>query len=652
MADREKGFLVGGMQFGVGDDIPEEQTKGPLIPLRMLIVADLVPSGDFNAGASAPAEPIAVDPTEPDALFDRLRPRLAVEVPSVLDDGRSVRIDLSLKNLKSLRPDGLCAELPLLQKLLDGRRVLDRLRDGSITADQARVELSRLWGGSPFVHQVLGLLPAGGSGGPAAGASPAAAKPAAPAADEGPSSISNILDMVDMGDGGSSGDSGDGAASPPPAAAPSPAQAAAGDAMSKLSGIISQVARSARAGKGVKPDEAIHHIDNAIGAQIGAILQHPEVRRLEQAWRGLSFLVERSKGIDGLKIEVASASPDDAANAIGRAVSHAKGGPPVSFAVVDATIDGSAAGFALLEAIADSAEGYAVPTILNAGPGLLGATELKDVDRIDNKAALFTAPQRAPWRSSVAKPCMRWVTLAMNDVLCRGPYTKSTSRVREAPIAEAPSDDDAVVWMSPCFAVGSLVTSSFKSTGWPCRITGGGKPGTGGVVENLPVREIDHGTSTIAVPTRAFISTDSQKELSRYGVLLVASAMNDDMLYILSAPTAYVPPEKRSHDTATQEPEIRLDRVPLGDQLFVARLVQFTRALCSKIPPDSDPKEVQPVVEAAVWALFEDGPPAGPQLTVTTGHGDDGGVVATVTVRPRRFLGVGLDEISLDLPLG
>jgi len=646
MADREKGFLVGGMQFGVGDDIPDERSKGPLIPLRLLIVADLLPRGEFNAGASAPSAPLAVDPTEPDALFKQLRPRLAVEVPSVLDDGRNVRIDLSLETLKTLRPDGLCKELPLLQKLLDGRRALERLRDGSITAEQARVELSRLWGGSPFVHQVLGMLPATSPSAGGGASAPRAAQPAKAAAEEAsPSSVANILDMVDLGDDSNGGGSPAGGATPA-------TNAAASDAMSKLSSIVSKVTRSARAGKAVRPDEAINHIDQAIGVQIGAILQHPEVRRLEQAWRGLQFLVDRSKGIDGLEVVLMCAGPDDAADAIGRAVSHASGGPPISCAVVDATIDGSAAGFALLEQIADSAEGYAVPTILNAGPGLLGVTDLKDIDRLDNKGALFTASHRAPWRSSVAKPCMRWVTLAMNEVLCRAAYTQSTSRIREAPIAEAPNDDDAVVWMSPCFVVGSLISASFKGTGWPCRITGGGKPGTGGLVENLPVREMDHGTSTIAVPTRAFVSTDSQRELSRYGVLCVASAMNDDQVFILSAPTAYVPPEKRTHDSATQEPEIRLDRVPLGDQLFVARLVQFTRALCSKIPSDSDPKEVQPVVEGAVWALFEDGPPAGPELTVTAGRGDDGRVVATVTVRPRRFLGVGLDEISLDLPLG
>jgi hypothetical protein len=91
--------------------------------------------------------------------------------------------------------------------------------------------------------------------------------------------------------------------------------------------------------------------------------------------------------------------------------------------------------------------------------------------------------------------------------------------------------------------------------------------------------------------------------------------------------------------------------VSLVDQLFVARLVQFLRALASKLPSSSDPAEAQPVLEAATWALFENGAPAGPQLELRVRATDDGAVCA-VTVRPRRFLGVTLEELSLEMPLG
>jgi DNA-binding protein len=69
------------------------------------------------------------------------------------------------------------------------------------------------------------------------------------------------------------------------------------------------------------------------------------------------------------------------------------------------------------------------------------------------------------------------------------------------------------------------------------------------------------------------------------------------------------------------------------------------------MPHTSDPGEVQPVVEAALWALFEDAKPGSVEIAVKA-QGRADGTVVDVTVRPRRFLGVQLEEISLEMPLG
>lgn len=638
MAGEQKGFMRGGMKFGVGEDLPDETEKAPLLPLRVLIVADLVPSDEYNAGTSAPEGALRVDASRFDELFTKLRPRIAIEVPSVLAEGRNVRVDLSPTSLKSFRPDGLCTELPLLRSLLDGRLVLDRLRDGTVSQDQARSELDRLWGGSPFIREVLGLIVVGG---PVTRAAPAA--PAAPAPAAAGASIDSLLDMVDL----------------PTSSAPvtrdaEPAAPVAMPPASKYSDFIASVARSARNNPNtpVRPTEAIARVERALGAQLGAILQHPEVRRLEETWRGLRFLVERAKAHSGIRFDVVSADARRAAAAMTRAVKDsALTDPPISCAIVDITVDGTAASFASLESISAAAEAHTVPTVVSGSAKLLGLDNLALVEPLDNKAALFAAPHQAPWRSAASKPAMRWVTIAMNRALSRAPYDKTSSRVREAAIKELPDDDGAYVWMSPAWMVGSLVLSSFRDTGWPCRIVG---VRSGGLVENMPVREVKNpieGEEGVAIPTEAFVTTETQRELAKSGVLLMAAAANSDTVYVLHAPTAYVTPPKRTYDSDTTEPEVRLDRVSLGDQLFVARLAQFLRALCSKIPPDSDPAEVTPVVEGAVWALFEDAAPAGPQLTVKTNPGQGGGVVE-VTVRPRRFLGVSIEEISLEMPLG
>jgi hypothetical protein len=89
----------------------------------------------------------------------------------------------------------------------------------------------------------------------------------------------------------------------------------------------------------------------------------------------------------------------------------------------------------------------------------------------------------------------------------------------------------------------------------------------------------------------------------------------------------------------------------LVDQLFVARLVQFARSLCSKLPREVDRNEAKEILTAATWALFEKAPPAGPSLGVAVIEEGDG-PVARFTVEPRRFLGVSLEEFSFDMPIG
>src|SRR5512132_351390 len=637
-AGETKGWMGGSMKFGVSDELsPEERERGPLLPLRLLVVTELVPRAPHNAGASAPEGVIRVDLSRFDDLFGKLRPRVAIEVPSVLHEGRPTRVDLSPTSMKSFRPDGLLAEVPLLRSLFDGRMVLERLRDGALQPEQAQTELERLWSGSPFVREVLGLLP---------GKTPQSAPSAAPAPQPA-TNVDSLLDMVDLGGTAAA------AASAPQAYEAPQAAPVAELPNKKMSDLIASVARSGRAASGVRPTEAVNRVDKAIGAQVGAILQHPEVRRLEKAWRGLRFLAERATSHSGVRIDVVSARADEAAAAMTRAIrDNAASEPPVSCALVDMAVDGSAVGFARLEAIAEVAEHHTVPAIVNGTAKLLGLEDLRGLEKLDNKAALFQTPQQAPWRSISAKPSLRWVAIALNGMLARAPYDKTTSRVREAVVKELPDDEGAFVWIDPAYAVATLVLTSFRETGWPCRILGAR---SGGLIGDLPVRETRggdyEGEEGIAIPTEAFITTDSQRELSKSGLLVLASAPNSDAVYVHSAPTAYVTPPKRTYDSASTEPEVRLDRVSLGDQLFVARLVQFLRALCSKLPSSSDPAEVQPVMEGAIWTLFEGAAPASVELSVRAEARPEGTVVA-LDIKPRRFLGVQIEEMSLEMPLG
>ncbi len=616
-----------GADTGAGADDAQQELGDVLLPLRAVIVSDLTPRGAYNAGANPPPEPIAIRNGELDELFGRLAPRLAIEVESVLEDGKRVRVDLSPTSIKSFRPDALGREVPLLRSLLDGKRVLDRLREGTLDVDGAHSELARLWKGAPLVDRVLGGVEPTGTAKPAAAPSPAA--------DD--SDVDRLLDMVDTGDGGSS---------TPAATAPAPKPAKTG--RGRFDAFLAMVAGSASRGR-ANPDEAIRTLERAFSVQLGAITQHPEVQRLEAAWRGLDFLLRRSPKT-GATIEVVSCRPEESAVALERAISHRYGmAPPVTFAMVDTVTGGDAQSLAALRALAEVGEGHAVPVITNASAGLMGRDDLTEVDRLDNKQTLFDAPERVVWRKEAHRPAMLWVALCINPVLARTAYDKRSSRIREATIEELPGDEaSATIWMQPAWAVASLALQSFEQTGWPCRITGARE---GGPVENLPVRELGTGNERVAIPTQVFFSTETQKALSRIGLVALAAQPNRDDVYLLSAPTAYVPPPKKTYDSDTTEPEVRYPQTPLVDQLFVARLAQFLRALGRRIGSHEKPDDIKQFLEAALWELFDGAKPGSMDLEVAVQEHEDG-LGAQVTVRPRRFLGVGMEEITLGVPLG
>lgn len=622
--------MMGSVKFAKGDeDGPSEVSEGPLLPLRILVVSTVVPTDEANAGASAPDHPVRLDLADPNHLFTKLRPRLKIEVPSVLDGGRPIKLDLAPTSLRSFRPDGLVQEVPLLRSLLDGKLVLDRLRAGEITDDQAYAQLERLWGGSTLASQVLGRTPRGQEAEPSRAPSPARADaPAAPAGGGG-GGLDDLFAMVDI----------------PGSSASEPQATSSYDGDDRIAKIIAEVALGSRA-RGGRGKTGIPMVEEALGVQLGAVLQHPEVRRLERAYRSIQFLAERAQRIPGVLLDVLAIPSDGAAAAFSRVLqkSHEV---PISLAVVDVDIDGTARSFAELEAIAAAAEDATCPAIVNGTEKLLGVGDLSRVDKLDNKAALFTAPHRAPWRSTANKPQLRWVSVAMNGVLLRAPYDKQSSRVREATIKESPSDHESFVWMPPAYAVATVTITSFKDTGWPARITGARH----GQVENLLVREIEDDGVPVAIPTQAFISTESQRELGRLGVIALASAPNSDAVYVHTAPTAYVQPDKKTYDSASGAQEDRPPALSLVDQLFVARLVQFTRSLCGKLPKEVDASEAQEILKAATWALFESAPPAGPQLGVNVRREADG-PVASFQVVPRRFLGVSLEELNFEMPIG
>src|SRR5205085_9672205 len=116
------------------------------------------------------------------------------------------------------------------------------------------------------------------------------------------------------------------------------------------------------------------------------------------------------------------------------------------------------------------------------------------------------------------------VTVALNGVVARLPYTAQSSRVKELTFAEDPHDRSAIVFAGAAWVVAALAAASYVRIGWPTQMSGPRH----GLFENLPVYEVKEQAGTYALPLEALANTDAQREVARAGLPLLSCAPNHD----------------------------------------------------------------------------------------------------------------------------
>src|ERR1019366_7103474 len=143
--DRSGGIASFGIAFGdrkKGDDAgqpAEERT------FRIVVLAEVVAGRDWSTGRTPPLDPLRIDAETFDATMAGLAPSLAIEVTDPFGGGDPpLRVDLVLRDRKSMRPSELVEQVPALRALVDARRVVQDVAARKLTAEAARAQLVRI----------------------------------------------------------------------------------------------------------------------------------------------------------------------------------------------------------------------------------------------------------------------------------------------------------------------------------------------------------------------------------------------------------------------------------------------------------------------------------------------------------------------------
>jgi type VI secretion system protein ImpC len=302
-------------------------------------------------------------------------------------------------------------------------------------------------------------------------------------------------------------------------------------------------------------DEMIAEIDNKMSLQLDAILHHPDVQKVESAWRSLKFLVDNTDFRENIKIEILNVTKDELLEDFEDAPEIPKcglyrtvytseygqfGGQPYGALIGNYEFGAGPQDIKLLQHVASVSAMSHAPFIAAAGAQMFGLENFDALPGLKDLKAVFEAPQYTKWQSFRESEDARNVGLALPRFLLRLPYGPDSQPIKSFNYQEDVSASHShYLWGNAAFALGSRITDSFAKYRWCANIIG---PQGGGAVEDLPLHQYEAmGAVQTKIPTEILISERREFELAEEGFIGLTMRKGSDNAAFFSANSVQKP---------------------------------------------------------------------------------------------------------------
>ncbi|WP_437774603.1 type VI secretion system contractile sheath large subunit [Sorangium sp. So ce1097] len=302
-------------------------------------------------------------------------------------------------------------------------------------------------------------------------------------------------------------------------------------------------------------DALIAEIDVKLSRQIDEILHHPSFQKLESAWRGLKFVIDRCDFRENIKVEMLNCSKEDLLadfedapevpkSGLYKLVYSAEfgqfGGKPVGAIIANYEFGPGPQDIALLQKCAAVAAMSHAPFIAAAGPQFFGLKDFMGLPNLKDLKALFEGPQYTKWNAFRETEDARYVGLVMPRFLLRLPFGANTVPVKAFNYEEdVVGQHEAYCWGNATYAFATRLADSFAKYRWCPNIIG---PQAGGSVENLPLHQYEAmGEIQTKVPTEIMLTERREFELSEEGFIGLTFRKDSDNASFFSANSAQKP---------------------------------------------------------------------------------------------------------------
>ena len=329
-------------------------------------------------------------------------------------------------------------------------------------------------------------------------------------------------------------------------------------------------------------DALVAALDRRIGAQLDEILHHPTFQRLERVWRGLWFVVERTRFDENIQLEMVDCSKEDLRADLCRAPTPRESGlaaiayhraigagiEPYGAIVTTFEFGPEPDDAATLRGCAEVAHLAVAPFIAAASPRFFGVVGYSMLAHLASHRAALQQNTSEAFADLRRDEASRALGLVLPRFLLRSSFSCEAGEDASFEYKESSALEEDLCWGSAAFAFASRLVDSFARYRWCPNIIG-----SCGVVEGLSQRdELD------APSTEVRLNEVAEAAISEHGLIpLLAEAPGE--AWIFSASSVHQP----ERFPATEEGQARELNGRLDAQLpyffIAARIVHYLRVV-------------------------------------------------------------------------
>ena len=363
---------------------------------------------------------------------------------------------------------------------------------------------------------------------------------------------------------------------------------------------------------GSLPDQ----IDGILRQVLNNVYSDEKFRKCEALWRGLRFLLEQVGINSDIKFLIVPTTMNSLEETLDNLTTKLVVNFP-SLILVDIPFDSSARSLELIEKIACFSETLLAPTICWISSKFFHLDVWRDIKKLPYLPHYLEESFFAKWRNLRQTDCARWLALTCNCFLSRYQYGA------ENPLRLVKFEERDHLWISPVWAIASLMAQSMARIGWATRITDWRQYR----LEDLALHTNADNTS---VSTETMIDDQRIAQLIHCGIMPLIGLPGRDIAFV---------PQETMAGNAT-----------LSYQAFVSRITQFIIWCRDSFKQELDQSTLQDTIREAL-VLFADksGLHAFEGITVraSTSAGD-GRTIIRISIEPSREILPGAQKLEME----